>query len=151
MKDDVTLGEARDWLRARAEDGVRCPCCDRMVKVYRRKLTSAHGYVLIAMWRENRDGWVYLPHIRSAGQDEVIARHWGLIEGDDMEREDGSKRTGWWHLTGLGVGFIHNEFTLPKYASIYNNQRLSLDPTEVVSIIDVLDTKFDYTELMEGL
>lgn len=151
MKDDVTLGEAREWLRERVDDGAECPCCEQYAKVYRRKLTSSIARVLISMWRNNRNGWVYLPAIRSAGQDEVIARFWYLIERDDTVREDGSKRTGWWRLTDLGVGFIHNEVKLPKYARIYNNRLLNLDPTETVSIVDVLGAKFDYGELMAGV
>lgn len=149
-RDDWTLAQARDWLRERVDEGERCPCCDQLAKVYRRKLTSSIGAVLIAMWRTNYNGWVYLPAIRSAGQDEVIARFWFLIEGDEMRREDGSKRTGWWRLTDLGVGFVHNEVKVPKYARIYNNRLLNLDPAQSVSIVDVLGAKFDYTELMEG-
>jgi len=148
--DDGSLEDARAWLRDRVDDGQSCPCCGQMAKVYRRKLTASIGCVLIRMWRESRDEWIYMPRIRSAGQDEVIARFWFLIEGDDAVRDDGSKRNGWWRLTNLGVAFVHNEIKLPKYARIYNNRLLNLDAEQSVSIIDVLGTKFDYAELMEG-
>ena len=36
--DGMTLGEARDWLRERIEDGEECPCCRQFAKVYRRRL-----------------------------------------------------------------------------------------------------------------
>lgn len=149
--DDRSLGDARAWLRGRVDDGQSCPCCGQMAKVYRRKLTASIGRVLILMWHNNRDDWVYLPGIRSKGQDEAIARFWFLIERDPAAvREDGSKRTGWWRLTTLGVAFIHNEVKMPMYARIYDNRLLGLDAVQSVSIIDVLGTKFDYTELMEG-
>jgi hypothetical protein len=46
---------------------------------------------------------------------------------------------------------VLNRSKVPKYARIYNNRCLGLDHSKQVSIIDVLGTKFNYTELMEGI
>lgn len=148
----ATLDDARAWLFGRADEGVHCPCCTQFAKVYRRKLTGSIARVLIAMWREAGRDWVYLPDIRSAGQDEAIARYWGLIEPyPDARRYDGSSRVGWWRLTPLGVQFVQNDALIPKYASIYNGNLVSLDAREHISIIDALGTKFNYSDLMGGI
>lgn len=149
-----TLEQARQWLRDQVEDGAVCPCCSQFAKVYRRKITGSIAAVLIAMYRLHRAGqeWVYMPDLRSRGQDEVIARHWFLIEKDEeLQREDGSTRTGWWRLTATGTRFVRGELLIPKYARVYNGRRLGYDDTELVSIRDCLGTRFNYDELMAGL
>ena len=146
----TTIDEARSWLETRMYDeGAECPCCTQMVKVYRRKITASIAAVLIRMYREYRMKWVYLPSIRSAGQDEVIARHWGLIERDDDIRPDGSRRTGWWRLTMTGTRFVRGEDTIIKYAVLYDNRCLEHEGDQV-TISDCLGERFDYRELMDG-
>lgn len=148
----MTLEEAQEWLRDRVDDGETCPCCTQFAKVYRRKLTGSIARVLIRMWHENPGDWVFLPALRTRGQDEAIAKHWGLIEPfPDAKREDGSSRVGWWRLTGLGVSFVRNNVRLPKYARIYNGRLLGLDDAETVSIVDALGSQFNYDELMQGV
>lgn len=148
---DTTLGAAQDWLRRRIDDGASCPCCGQLAKVYRRKLTASIASVLIKMHYWAGADYAYLPNLRSKGQDEVIARHWGLIEGmPDVRRDDGSTRVGWWRLTALGRSFVLDQARVPKYARIYNNRLLNLDDAERVSIRDALGTSFNYDDLMAG-
>jgi hypothetical protein len=147
----TTLAEAREWLRVRVDDGETCPCCEQFAKVYRRKLTAPVARVLIAMYRHNRDGWVYLPALGLSRGDEAKARYWDLIEGLDGERDDGSKRVGTWRLTGKGIAFVRNQIRVPKYARIYDGRCLNMDPAETVCITDVLGTRFNYADLMAGV
>lgn len=143
--DSDSIGDGRAWLWAHLENGERCPLCHQYAKLYRRKLTAHIGRVLINMWRTGQRDWVYLAHIRSAGQDEAIARFWGLIEKKDDE-------AGFWRLTGLGILFVHKGAKVPKYAYIYNNHCQRLDWSEgEVDIVDVLGTKFDHGDLMRGI
>lgn len=152
MAAPISLDEARAWLRERVDAGETCPCCTQFAKVYRRKLSASIARVLIAMWNNAGSEWVHLPAIRSRGQDEVLARHWELIEAmPDVTRDDGSSRVGWWRLTPRGTDFVHNHSRVPKYARIYNNRLLGYDGTETVSIIDALGTRFNYTDLMAGV
>ncbi|QPX62164.1 hypothetical protein PBI_INDLOVU_49 [Mycobacterium phage Indlovu] len=147
---EATIGEGRDWLEARMYDeGAECPCCTQNVKVYRRKITASMARVLIDMHRDHGTGWVHLPSIRSAGQDEVLTRHWGLIERDAEVRPDGSTRTGWWRLTPLGVAWVTGRETVAKYAVIYDNRCLELEG-DAVTITDSLGDRFDYGDLMAG-
>lgn len=140
----------RDWLRGHVDDGVRCPACDQMAKVYKRPLHSGVARVLIAMYHDDSDpeGWVYIPSLRGIelGGDTAKARYWGLIEERPERRDDGG-RAGWWRLTNLGRSFVRGTVSIPKYARIYDGRCLGLkgDP---VTIRDVLGQKFNYDDLM---
>lgn len=148
--DATPLGEARDWLREHVDAGACCPLCTQFAKVYPRTLTAAIARVLIRMWHAGAGEWVYLPAIRSAGQDEAIARHFGLIEQyPDARRPDGSSRVGWWRLTAEGVAFVEGRHRIPRRARIYNNRRLGfVDELDLVDVREVLGKQFSYAELM---
>lgn len=143
------LEHARQWLQDRLDDGEHCPCCTQFAKVYKRKINAAMALVLLEMLRAGGEGeYVHLPTIRVGGDTAKLA-YWGLIEEDEATREDGSKRTGWWRVTPLGVRYARNQVTLPKYARVFDSQCLGLvgDP---VGITDALGTKFNYADLMAG-
>ncbi|AKF14478.1 hypothetical protein SEA_FLAGSTAFF_41 [Mycobacterium phage FlagStaff] len=150
-KDATPLGEARDWLRERVDDGETCPCCGQFAKVYKRRITANIAAVLVRMWRTAGRDWAYLPALRSAGQDEVIARHWELIEPmPDVEREDGSKRVGYWRLTDVGEAFVRNQTRIPVHARIYNGRMLGYAGEATTNIVESLGHRFDYSELMSA-
>lgn len=146
----MSLAEAQEWLRDHVDDGETCPCCTQFAKVYRRKLTAPVAQVLIAMYR-TRGGWIRVADLGLTRGDEAKARYWDLIEAPaDAEREDGSRRVGIWRLTVRGIAFVNDQIRVPKYVRIYNGRRIGVDDTETVSIADVLGSKFNYRELMEG-
>jgi hypothetical protein len=145
--DNVTLGEARAWLRKRAEEGATCPCCTQFAKVYKRKLNSGMARSLIAMFVIKGTDWVHIPTELSArSREEGKLAYWGLVEESVEPRDDGG-RAGWWRVTPAGRRFVLRETRVPKYARIYDGRRLSLTG-EPVSIMDALGDKFDYNELM---
>lgn len=152
---DMTLVEAKNWLRARVDEGARCPCCTQYAKVYRRSLPSATARTMIAMYRRNegRD-FLYLPAMLDTingvayqGGYATYGHHWGLMEHEHGERPDGSSRVGWWRLTALGRRFTNAEVAVPRYAYVYNGRCLRVDGP-AWSISQALGTKFDYDELM---
>jgi len=148
------LEEARNWLRARVEDGAECPCCTQFAKVYKRKLTSCGARTLIRMWRDSGLEWVHvptllktqLPDIAHQGGYATLGQHWRLIVESPDEREDGG-RVGWWRVTELGERFVREQVTIQKYARLYDGRCMNLVGSEI-SIKDALGTKFDYNELM---
>jgi len=162
--DEMSLGDARAWLRARVQEGAECPCCRQFAKSYDRKLPSASARLLIALYRyddaEGRE-FVYLPPLLDRfgatilkgtphqGGYGTLSHHWGLIEAQPGEREDGSNRVGYWRVTDLGREFALERATVPKYARLYGNRLLGLHG-EPISIQDALGNKFNYRELMEG-
>jgi hypothetical protein len=158
MNPDLTtpLGDVRDWLRTRIDDGERCPCCTQYAKVYRRSLPNATARVMIALHRAGAepDAYLFLPTILDTmkgtphqGGYGTLGQHWGLLEQQPGERDDGSNRVGWWRLTLLGRAYVRDEVTVPRYAHIYNGRCLRLSG-EPWSIRNALGRRFYYNELM---
>lgn len=154
----VSLDDARDWVQDNRAAGVTCPCCDQFVKVYPRSLPSATALVMIQMYRTNKGiDYVYLPPILDTmkrtpqqGGYGTFGHHWGLMEQQPGVRGDGSNRVGWWRLTDLGREFVRGTVSVPRKAYILNNQCLDYDGPPWM-IWDALGTKFNYSELMQGL
>lgn len=146
----TTFAEAKSWLRERLDDGADCPLCTQHAQVYRRKINSGMARALIEQYRQagqslvhTRDYW--LPLSKEAAQ----LQWWGLIAQGDERREDGGQ-SGWWRVTYDGVAYVHNRLRVPKYARVYDGRLMNLDSTEMVSILDALGNKFDYSDLMAG-
>lgn len=147
-----TLGDAKDWLRERAEEGEICPCCEQNVKVYHRQIHSSMARDLIKAYCEFAIEPFYLPSLlgRYGSSDFAKLRYWGLISEEDLVREDGSNRAGWWHITNDGVRYIRGDLRVAKFARTYNKRLLDLSGPSV-DIHDALGKKFNYSELMAGI
>ena len=147
----MTIAQAKHWLRQRLDEGADCPVCTQRVQVYRRKVNSGMARSLIEMYRVGGLDWVHVPtQIGARSREEGKLAYWGLVEEERERRPDGG-RAGYWRVTPYGELFIRRGVTIPKYARIFNGKVLGLDTTEQVSIKDALGTKFDYNELMAGL
>lgn len=150
---NATLQQVRTWLAQAAHDGVNCPACGQLVKVYRRKINSGAARGLILMHQRYGTDWGHLPSTatlsRLGGEFARLAL-WGLVEEERTRRPDGG-RAGFWRVTEKGEAFIKGNYPVPKYALIYNGTLLSMDAAEVVTIKDALGGKFDYSELMAGV
>jgi hypothetical protein len=165
----ISLAEARKKTLAAAEQGIECPCCGQFVKLYRRKFNCAMARVLLSIYRwtekklaETSDfgaEWLHVPgHLlkhKLPRSDEAKMTLWGLLESMQGERQDGSRRNGYYRITDLGKRFARNEVRLPKYVWIYNQRPFGFSdgkvrPNETISIIEALGESFDYRELMSG-
>jgi len=147
---NMSLEEARQWLRGQVNDGVRCPCCHQFAKVYRRRINSGMARSLIRMFQRGRQEWIHIPTVLPAkSREEGKLAYWKLVEESEEQREDGG-RAGWWRVTDKGKAFIFRKIKLPKYAVIYNATLLRLDNTELVDIQDCLGVRFNLAELMRG-
>ncbi len=152
--DDWTLGEARQLVRRYLNEGLRCPCCEQMAKVYRRKINSSMAGDLIAMYRAFGTEWGYLPDLRKraslkGNREESKLRYWGLVEERNERREDGG-HAGWWRVTAKGEQFIRRQAKLPKYAHIYDGNRVAYSGPDT-GIVEALGSPFRYDELMSDL
>lgn len=155
MNDSTTLAEARKHVAANSRDGVICPCCTQLVKVYRRKLNSGMARCLIHMYRyhaQHGDEWCHVHHyLVERGQydgDFPKLRHWGLIEVLEGERADGSSRVGFYRITAQGRAFVREEVDAPRAVFLFNDKVLAVDEEERTTIRTALGDKFNYDELM---
>lgn len=147
---NVLLVQAKAWLRAKIDEGARCPCCNQMAKVYKRKINSGMAKALIVMYKHAGTDWFYLPDIRSRwqGRDEAVLRYFGLIEEATERRDDGG-RAGWWRVTDVGQLYVLNRAQTYKYARVYDGKCLGL-VGDLCGIKEALGDKFDYSELMRA-
>jgi len=155
--DSTPLGEARQWLRDRVEEGAPCPCCKQFAKLYKRKIYSAMARMLITLYRlqcRSTERWHHVSDIGLKagclyiGGDFAKLIYWGLIEQRPKEEDDGDKRTsGYWRITADGIDFVLCKTTAMEYVRIYNGEQFDMYGREV-DIEHCLGKKFKYSELM---
>lgn len=149
----ASLAQIKNWLASKAHDGVDCPACGQLVKIYHRKISSGAARGLITMHRIYGTEWAHIPSTtdlsRLGGEFARLAL-WGLVEEEKVRRPDGG-RAGFWRITPKGEAFLKNAITVPKYAHVFDSRVLAMDASEVVSIVDALGTKFSYSDLMAGV
>ena len=147
MDENTTLKEVKAYLRENVEEGVDCPACTQLVKLYKRKINSGMAVSLIKMYRSAGLEWQHIPTtIPAKSREEGKLRYWGLVE-EEMERREDGGRAGWWRVTEKGRDFALGRITVPKYARVFDAKLFALEGEEV-GIREALGDKFDYNELM---
>ena len=142
---------------AHQKDGVRCPCCDKFVKVYKRKFNTGMAYVLIQIYRKAKktdNEWLHVGHFLRKECDLWPSDYskcvwWGLLEKHPGESDDGNSN-GLYRMTRKGSQFVKGRITIPEYAIEYMSKVEKFDGPEI-DIRQALwtkDNKFDYNELM---
>lgn len=136
-----------------ANKGYKCSCCGSYVKTYRRRLNSNMATCLIALVKHKINGFVkiedfLLEHGYKRCGDFSYLVHWGFIEKMDVKRNDGSKRNGYYKLTGRGLMFVEGKVNAREKIIIRNNTFGGFDGKEEISIKDALGTKFSFEQLM---
>lgn len=148
-----TLSEAREYVKAGRWEGVYCPCCGQYLKVWHTPFPGVAARVLCDMYCKG-DGpareWVHVPSLPSynKGGDALKAVHWGLIEAMEGEREDGSKRNGWWRLTEHGVAFVTHEVAILRYADIVRPHQCLGRSGTPLWISEAVGRRFNWRELI---
>lgn len=160
--DEQAMTRARLRLRegVYTREGIICPCCKRLAKVYKRRINKGMIRALIAMVKAQaklpegeyvkvgKNGQVHT----SGGDYGKLHNLWGLIEpkpGDDR-RVDGSKRVGYWRVTKAGLMFVRGEVAVRKYLFEFGGTRVR-DPDDAdtsLALIGALVDEYDYDEMM---
>lgn len=154
----MTLVEARAVVDGalRTGEGVECPCCEQLVKPYRRSLNHVNIRTMVWMYRTAGLRAVhiptlmsdYLPEFAHQGGHATLAHYWGLLVETGPPRDDGG-RAGWWKLHTDAESFLHDELDILKYAVTYNGRCLRFEG-EYVNAQHCLGRKFDLALLMSG-
>lgn len=154
--EQVTLADAKQWLRNHVRDGADCPLCKQFAKIYRRKLNSTMARGLIWLVKESGSSCAWVDYARigpqwlqKKGGTLATLEHWELVES--QPNTDSAKRaSGIWRPTVRGIQFVRGALAVEQYAIIYSNQCLSLDGDKF-GIRDALGSHFNYQELMAGI
>lgn len=146
-----TIKEAKEMLKENWGYGVKCPCCNQFVKLYKRKInvTQVRGLAnLVRLF--NRDGSYH--HVTeigvvAAGGEFARLERFGLI--NQLKNEDPAKKTsGMWKPTQSGIDFISNKVAIPKFCQMYNGKIYGFSEAKI-QITDVIEN-FNYEELMSN-
>jgi hypothetical protein len=157
------FGESVTEARKRLLEGVTqgeivfCPCCDKRVTVYHRKLNAGMAWCLIWLvreWKRTND-WVSLkeddvPDAVQAHREVHKLRFWKLIEaGSHYTMTERTQAL--WKPTIEGLNFVSDlNIRVPSHMDICNNRKVRATET-TVNIVEALGDRFDYPELMGGL
>lgn len=160
---EQVLAELRGELRkgVYTREGMLCPCCKRLAKVYKRRINAGMVRALLDMVRATpklpveRNGFVKVGmdgEVKTAGGDYSKLQWWGLIEplpGENY-REDGSTRIGFWKVTQAGHLFVRGEASVRKYVYEFDGARVR-DPEDAdtsLAVIGEVVENYDYEEMM---
>lgn len=133
-------------LKAR-EDGIVCPCCNQLAKVYTRKLNSGMAYDLIRVvnYLENNPDEdsihiaKFFPTKGRYASELSKLQYWGFVAP-----KEGS---GLWGVTKAGIAFAHKKIKTHREIVLFDTHFLGFSGDEI-NIVDALNSKFDYKELM---
>ncbi len=146
----MTLEQAKRQMREKSKKkGSSCPCCGRLVKLYRRKLSAEMSVFLIALCREFVGELIDIRRMHSwryQRGDFAYLAHWGLVEtgGECEPRKRGSAM---WRPTQKGIDFVARETLVPSHIHMLCGELLGFAEHQV-GIKDTLGSEFDYDELM---
>jgi hypothetical protein len=149
----TTIEEAKSWVNKNSDTGAICPCCNRLVKVYKRKLNSGMTQELIALYllSLNDTKTEYYHHTKFAkvsGGELSKLIHWGLVCEKENNIED-KKTSGFWGITEKGILFVQNKIKVEKYIYLLDAKLISISQ-ETTSVKESLGDKFIYAELMNS-
>lgn len=148
-EESVSAEELRAYVSLMRYEGLTCPTCGQLAKVYRRALNAQMAMALIQVWRAAGTEWAHVRTVVGHNRaDEAKLRYWGLIEDGKARREDGG-HAGYWRVTEAGEQFIKRRRSVPKYALVYDGDLLGMDGPEIM-IEEALADQFNYRELMGG-
>jgi len=150
---------ARTWLHLSLADGAYCPCCGQLAKLYRRKLNATMSLVLVLLYRRFKEDpeleWLHVPTflngkgVAARGGDWAKLTHWGVLEALQRSRDNEAAGVGYYRVTDKGRSFVEIRSSLPSAAFLYDG-RVQGFSEDMVTIVETLEKRFDYTELMRG-
>jgi len=149
----TSISEAKTWVNMNSKTGCICPCCNRLVKVYKRKLNSGMSQELIALYELSRNDLetMFFHHTQFAkvsGGELSKLTHWGLVCEKPNSIQD-KKTSGFWGITEKGILFVENKISVEKYIYLLDAELISYSK-ETTNIIESLGNKFKYPELMNS-
>ena len=154
---NVVLEEVKKDMHLEREnsDGVKCPLCDRLSKIYKRSISKNMCDFLISLIKGTQDpaicrnGWIHHKNTTYDSRDYPWVAQWGLAE-TQFDEEKKKRTSGMWRPTELGIKFAKGEIKVPKYIFTYNGKVTKVSD-EMVSFTQAYqNNKFNYDKFMKG-
>lgn len=148
----ISLEQAKREIRSKMKEGSRCPCCGRLVKLYKRKLSAEMVVFLIALCREYSGEYLDIRQLRWWSYqrgDYAYLAHWGLVEQRPGD-EEGKRGSAHWRPTEAALRFLSGETRVASHAHIFCGDLVGWSD-KLVGAREALGKKFNYQELMAGV
>lgn len=134
------------------DKGYICSCCGQYVKQYTRSFNCNMALVLIALLKHEVFEFVHIEKwLQSKGYqrcgDFSYLIHYGFLERAIGEREDGSKRNGYYKITGRGIAFADGKITASEKFKMFNGKFMGFEGKQI-NVQEALGRKFNYNTLM---
>lgn len=136
--------------------GHRCESCERLLKIYNRRLTASvsAGMIRLFVLMKNHPGSKY-HHVRNLGVSKnggefAQARWWGFLEEAPKDKEKDTRTSGMWTLTPYGIQFLTLKVQVPTHAvTKWNSDHIGF-AGELIDARRAVEyrNKFSYAELM---
>ena len=150
----ITLKQARRDLMDGLDEGLRCPCCAKYARRYRRPFNSTMAGSLcwlVATSEKTTGGWVHVPSTAPrwvlASNQLPTLRWWGLVERSDEDLEPRLKHHGMWRPTPKGIDFAWGRVSVPLKVVTYDGAQTGYEGEEVF-IRELKGKNFDYEAIM---
>lgn len=149
-----TLEAARDYVLANREDGVTCPCCQRLVRVYKRKLNSGMALAFLRLCRihttANRPVHAREVCEPTKNRDFSQLQYWELMIELPKTEDQHGRTSGFWLPTERGLAFFRGELRVPKYRVHASGEEETIGwSPETTALREALPDGFDYDKLLE--
>ena len=146
----TTLDESKEWLQENIDGGAICPCCFKLDKVYRRKISTGSVKILARVYRlaarhPDRRFFHSSEFSEINGHEWTKFKHLGLLE--EAENADKTKKTSArWSISERGKAFCRGTLRIPEELILYHDKLIGV--TEVNKYINEFWPNFNYQELM---
>ena len=135
-----------------ASSGYICSHCGSYCKEYTRKFNSNMALCMVLLWKHKINGFVkvedfLLEHGQKRCGDFSYLVHYGFLEKQKVKREDGSKKNGYYRLTGRGILFLEGKITAAEKFKVFQNKFQGFAGKDI-TLKDALGTKFNFDEMI---
>lgn len=149
-----TIKEAKKFIEENITEGVKCPCCLRLIKLETVRFSEDMALFLIMFYkwhvRNGFDHYVNFYELIETFNDDKVKfdfsfvdlKHWGLIEQGE------GKYVQYWKLTDLGFKFVIAEAVVQEFAHLVSGEFKSFSGS-LLGIVGMLEGKYSYKELMD--
>jgi hypothetical protein len=138
------------------KEHVECPLCEKLCKVYPRKLNKEMARFIIRIVRRYEQGndWVHVREVINtntfASSNGTMLTHWGMLIHKAKDPNNTRDRTsGLWKPTQKAVDFVYERIQVPAHIRLYHDTVVDRS-TELIGIREALGVEFNYEELMNG-
>lgn len=130
FKGGGTLKEARQRVLEGRDEGIECPCCDRIAQTHPYTLRSLINVLewMVEIYKKDPNRWIKFqsseaPESIRRGQKHAKLKHWGMVEEAPNVDAPPKRRSGEWRATKIGADFlIQRNIPARDGVLIYNNQ-----------------------------